>query len=107
MGSSAISLKLSGTREKEYATEKSLEESINMQKTLPDKNGHFGIFGGRYAAETLMPALLELEKAYEAARQDRAFLREWRGYLHDYAGRETPLFLAQRLTEQMDGAAIY
>ncbi len=78
-----------------------------MRNSLPDKKGHFGIFGGRYAAETLMPALLELEKAYEAARKDRAFLAEWRAYLHDYAGRETPLYLAQRLTEHLNGAAIY
>lgn len=78
-----------------------------MRNYLPDKKGHFGIFGGRYAAETLMPALLELEKAYEAARKDRAFLDEWRRCLHDYAGRETPLYLAQRLTEHLHGAAVY
>src|SRR3990172_9416696 len=78
-----------------------------MRNSLPDKKGHFGIFGGRYAAETLMPALLELEKAYETAQKDKAFLSEWRAYLHDYAGRETPLYLARRLTEHLNGATIY
>ena len=78
-----------------------------MQKTLPDKNGHFGIFGGRYAAETLMPALLELERAYDSVRRDKAFKDELNAYLHDYAGRETPLYEATRLTEELGGAKIY
>ena len=78
-----------------------------MQKTLPDKNGHFGIFGGRYAAETLMPALLELERAYDSVRRDKAFKDELNAYLHDYAGRETPLYEAKRLTEELGGAKIY
>ncbi|MDO8722675.1 MAG: tryptophan synthase subunit beta, partial [Syntrophales bacterium] len=78
-----------------------------MQKTLPDKNGHFGIFGGRYAAETLMPALIELERAYGSIRRDKAFHDELNAYLHDYAGRETPLYEAKRLTEELGGAKIY
>jgi tryptophan synthase beta chain len=78
-----------------------------MQKILPDKNGHFGIFGGRYAAETLMPALLELEKAYCDVRRDKAFHNELNDYLHDYAGRETPLYEAKGLTEKLGGARIY
>jgi len=78
-----------------------------MQKTLPDKNGHFGIFGGRYAAETLMPALLELERAYGSVRRDKAFHDELNAYLRDYAGRETPLYEAKRLTEELGGAKIY
>src|SRR3972149_5021252 len=83
------------------------EESKNMQKTLPDKNGHFGIFGGRYAAETLMPALIELERAYGSIRRDKAFHDELNAYLRDYAGRETPLYEAKRLTEELGGAKIY
>jgi tryptophan synthase beta chain len=78
-----------------------------MRKNLPDKNGHFGIFGGRYAAETLMPALLELEEAYRRARKDNAFQKELSAYLGDYAGRETPLYEAKRLTEKVGGARIY
>ena len=84
-----------------------MEESKNMQKTLPDKNGHFGIFGGRYAAETLMPALLELERAYCSIRRDKAFHDELNAYLHDYAGRETPLYEAKGLAEKLGGARIY
>lgn len=84
-----------------------MEESKNMQKTLPDKNGHFGIFGGRYAAETLMPALLELERVYCSIRRDKAFHDELNAYLHDYAGRETPLYEAKGLAEKLGGARIY
>lgn len=78
-----------------------------MNNKLPDKNGHFGIFGGRYAAETLMPALLELEAVYREIRRDKIFQAELSSYLHQYAGRETPLYLAQRLTEELGGAKIY
>jgi tryptophan synthase beta chain len=78
-----------------------------MKQRQPDRNGHFGIFGGRYAAETLMPALLELEAAYRAARRDPAFRREFSAYQHDYAGRETPLYEARRLTEALGGAKLY
>ena len=78
-----------------------------MQQTLPDKNGHFGIFGGRYAAETLMPALIELESAYNEAQNDQTFKDELAFYLHEYSGRETPLYYAKRLTEKLGGAKIY
>jgi len=78
-----------------------------MRGTLPDKNGHFGIFGGRYAAETLMPALIELEKLYLNVRRDKAFHDELNACLHDYAGRETPLYEAKRLTKKVGGARIY
>jgi tryptophan synthase beta chain len=77
-----------------------------MQRT-PDRLGHFGIFGGRYVAETLMPALLELETAYKRLRRDRKFRREVTDYLREYAGRPTPLYLAARLTERLGGAKIY
>ena len=73
----------------------------------PDRLGHFGEFGGRYVAETLMPALLELEAAYRRLRRDRSFTREVRDYLREYAGRETPLYFAERLSERLGGAKIY
>ncbi len=73
----------------------------------PDRRGHFGPFGGRYAAETLMPALYELEAAYREARRDAQFRREFRMLQRDYAGRETPLYFASRLTESLGGARIY
>jgi len=78
-----------------------------MKKTAPDKKGHFGVYGGRYAAETLMPALLELEAAYLSAKKDKEFQQELARYLRDYSGRETPLYYARRLTEQLGGARIY
>jgi tryptophan synthase beta chain len=78
-----------------------------MRKTLPNKKGHFGIFGGRYIAETLMPALIELEEAYLEARRDKKFQEELSLYLREYSGRETPLYYARRLTEKLGGAKIY
>ncbi len=77
-----------------------------MQR-LPDRRGHFGVFGGRYVAETLMPALLELEAAYRRIRRDPGFRRELGAYLRDYAGRETPLYFAERLTRHLGGAKVY
>jgi tryptophan synthase beta chain len=74
---------------------------------VPDRQGHFGPYGGRYVAETLMPALSELEHAYDKARRDRSFRKESQFYLHEYAGRETPLYFAERLTEELGGAKIY
>ena len=74
---------------------------------LPDKKGHFGIYGGRYVAETLMPALLELEESYYRYKDDREFQEELNYYLREYVGRETPLYLAERLTQRLGGAKIY
>jgi tryptophan synthase beta chain len=74
---------------------------------LPDKNGHFGQFGGRYVPETLMPALLELEKAYEHYRHDREFRQEYEYYLRQYVGRPNPLYFAEKLTNRLGGARIY
>jgi tryptophan synthase beta chain len=82
-------------------------KGTNMSKGGPDKKGHFGIYGGRYAAETLMPALLELEAAYLSAKKDKEFQQELARYLCEYSGRETPLYYAQRLTEKLGGARIY
>ena len=76
-------------------------------KSLPDKHGHFDLFGGRYAAETLMPALLELEAAYAKARKDSAFAKAFDTYQRQYAGRPTPLYFAKRMTKALGGAKIY
>ncbi len=78
-----------------------------MAKRMPDSRGHFGVFGGRYAAETLMEALMELERAYRQAKRERRFREELSSYLRDYAGRETPLYLARRLTEELGGPKVY
>ncbi len=74
---------------------------------LPDRNGHFGRFGGRFVPETLMAPLIELEQAYRAARRDPQFQRRLRTLLTEYAGRPTPLYFARRLTEHCGGARIY
>jgi tryptophan synthase beta chain len=86
----------------------------NSLRTQPDERGHFGQFGGRYVAETLMPLILDLEKEYRAARQDPAFDAEFRHLLKHYVGRPNPLYYAERLTEALredapegKGAKIY
>lgn len=78
-----------------------------LAQTLPDHRGHFGPYGGRYVAETLMPAILEIEEAYARIRSSPDFQAELRKLLEDYAGRPTPLFFAGRLTEKFRGARIY
>ena len=78
-----------------------------MLPRLPDSRGHYGVYGGRYVSETLMPALADLEKAYAKARRDSRFRRELRTYLREFAGRATPLYFAERLTAQLGGAKIY
>ena len=78
-----------------------------MQKNLPDKRGHFGIFGGKFVPETLMAPLQELERAYLSIRKDPLFRSELTSYLKDYVGRPTPLYFAERLTEELKGARIY
>jgi len=72
----------------------------------PDSNGHFGIFGGRYVPETLMPVLLELDEAYKQYRFDETFWQEVDGYLKEYVGRPSPLYFAANLSEEL-GAKIY
>ncbi len=81
-----------------------MAEQNNM---LPDADGHFGIFGGRYVAETLMPILLKIEAAYNEAKHDPAFIAEHEYYRTHYAGRPSPLYHAARLTEHFGGAKIY
>ena len=78
-----------------------------MSEHQPDSIGHFGVYGGRYVAETLMPALIELEKAYNEAKADPAFAEEFHLLLRDYVGRPSPLYFAARLTESWGGAKIY
>jgi tryptophan synthase beta chain len=75
--------------------------------SIPDKKGHFGIYGGKFAPETLMPALAELETAYLAAKKDKDFQAELEFYFREFIGRPTPLYFAKRLTEHLGGAKIY
>ncbi len=73
----------------------------NSFRQGPDSRGRFGVFGGRFVAETLMPLILEVEQAYEAAKRDPEFMAEWRLLLKDYVGRPSPLWYARRLTEHL------
>ena len=78
-----------------------------MNQNLPDATGHFGEFGGRYAPETLMSPLLELEDAYMSLREDSDFQEGFQYYLREYVGRPNPLYYAERLTQILGGAKIY
>ena len=80
---------------------------LNTFSSGPDENGHFGNFGGRFVAETLMPLILDVEKAYLEARDDPAFEDEFEYYKQHYIGRPSPLFLAARLTAHFGGAKLY
>jgi tryptophan synthase beta chain len=86
-------------------------EALNTYKAGPDERGHFGMYGGRFVAETLMPLILEVERAYEAARNDPAFQAEIDDFAKHYVGRPSPLYFAERLTELFGtgnkGAKIY
>ncbi|MXN64796.1 tryptophan synthase subunit beta [Stappia sp. GBMRC 2046] len=79
----------------------------NTYRSGPDERGHFGIFGGRYVAETLMPLILDLEKAYEDAKADPSFQGEIDSLNKHYTGRPSPLYFAERLTEELGGAKVY
>ncbi|HVJ54611.1 MAG TPA: tryptophan synthase subunit beta [Aliidongia sp.] len=79
----------------------------NTFRAGPDENGHFGAYGGRYVAETLMPLVLELERAYAATKADPGFQQELDYYLEHYVGRPSPLWYAKRMTEALGGAKIY
>jgi tryptophan synthase beta chain len=80
---------------------------LNSYRTGPDERGHFGIYGGRYVAETLMPLILDLERAYNEAKADRKFQAEMDHHLATYVGRPSPLYLAERLSQHCGGARIY
>jgi tryptophan synthase beta chain len=84
-----------------------MPDSPNSYRIGPDERGHFGLFGGRYVAETLMPLILELEQAYNEAKSDPKFQGELKTLLTHYAGRPSPLYYAHRLTQHLGGAKIY
>ncbi len=77
------------------------------QTLLPDELGHFGRFGGKWSPEMLMPALDELTEAYARYRYDKDFVSELDYYFREYVGRATPLYFAQRLTQELGGAKVY
>jgi tryptophan synthase beta chain len=81
--------------------------ALNTYRSGPDEQGHFGAYGGRFVAETLMPLILELEAAYEAAKRDPSFRSELDYYLTHYVGRPSPLYFAERLTAMLGGAKVY
>ncbi|CUT05209.1 pyridoxal-phosphate dependent enzyme, partial [Candidatus Kryptobacter tengchongensis] len=78
-----------------------------MKSQLPDPRGYFGIYGGKFVPETLIPAVEELERWYLRLRNDEGFQKELNYYLRYYAGRPTPLYYARRLSEYLGGAKIY
>jgi tryptophan synthase beta chain len=84
-----------------------MTETLNTYRAGPDENGHFGIYGGRYVAETLMPLLREVEEAYETAKADPAFRAEFDNLMTHYVGRPSPLYFASRITEHCGGAKVY
>ena len=79
----------------------------NTYKSYPNKKGYFGQFGGRYVSETLMPLILEVEKEYDKIKNDKNFINEFSHYLNTYVGRPSPLFLAERITNNLGGPKIY
>jgi tryptophan synthase beta chain len=109
----------SNKRRKQFFFEKKNQKTFGMGAELnhpllpnslrsgPDARGRFGAYGGRFVAETLMPPILELEEAYEAAKADPSFQKELDYYLKDYVGRPSPLWFAERLTAHLGGAKIY
>ncbi|MDF2094506.1 tryptophan synthase subunit beta [Aquibaculum arenosum] len=84
-----------------------MTDALNTYRSGPDERGHFGTFGGRFVAETLMPLILEVEQAYEEARRSDDFKREQDYFLTHYVGRPSPLYFAERLTEELGGAKVY
>ena len=85
----------------------SVTPTANSYRNMPDERGHFGQFGGRYVAETLMPLILDLEREYSAAKADPAFKAEFDDLLEHYVGRPSPLYFAPRLTEYFGGAEVW
>jgi len=84
-----------------------MTDALNTYRGGPDEEGHFGLFGGRFVAETLMPLILDLEQAYNDAKADPSFQGEMDGHLKTYVGRPSPLYFAERLTQHCGGAKIY
>ncbi|MCB1410026.1 MAG: tryptophan synthase subunit beta, partial [Rhodobacteraceae bacterium] len=83
------------------------DDLMNSYMTGPDEQGRFGIFGGRFVSETLMPLILDLEARYEHAKTDQSFWDEMNDLWKHYVGRPSPLYFAQRLTDELGGAKIY
>ncbi len=86
---------------KNHEQRMTVQRQPNSFRTGPDDHGHFGIYGGRFVAETLMPLILDLERAYAEARQDPAFKKEMDGHLTHYVGRPSPLYFAERMTDHL------
>ncbi len=84
-----------------------MDNPPNSYRNQPDERGHFGDYGGRYVAETLMPLILELETAYRAAQADPAFQAQFDDLMAHYVGRPSPLYFAERLTEALGGAQVW
>lgn len=84
-----------------------MKTNTNSYRSGPDENGHFGAYGGRYVAETLMPLILDVEKAWHAARDDDAFWKEFHALAADFIGRPSPLYYAKKTTEHLGGAKVY
>ena len=84
-----------------------MSHAPNSLRLGPDEHGKFGIYGGRFVAETLMPLILELERAYEDAKNDPAYAAEIKDLHTHYVGRPSPLYFAERLTAHLGGAKIY
>ncbi|WP_369024992.1 tryptophan synthase subunit beta [Qipengyuania sp. RANM35] len=84
-----------------------MDTKANSYRTMPDERGHFGDYGGRYVAETLMPLILDLEREYRAAQADPAFQAQFDDLLEHYVGRPSPLYFAERLTEELGGAQVW
>jgi tryptophan synthase beta chain len=84
-----------------------VQDTRNTYRAGPDERGHFGIYGGRFVAETLMPLILDLERAYNEAKGDPSFQAEMDHHLATYVGRPSPLYFAERLTQHCGGAKIY
>ncbi len=79
----------------------------NTYKSVPDTSGHFGKYGGRFVAETLVPLILEVEKAYKSIKKKKKFINEFKKYLKDYVGRPSPLYFAENLSKKLNGPKIY
>ncbi len=84
-----------------------MTDTLNTYRAGPDENGHFGLYGGRYVAETLMPLLRDVEAAYDAAKADPAFQAEFDNLMTHYVGRPSPLYFASRITAHCGGAKVY
>ena len=87
--------------------EKAIQDNLNSLMNQPDERGHFGPYGGRYVAETLMPLILEVEKAYNDAKNDPEFWKELELLQRDYVGRPSPLYFAESTTKELGGAKVY